>query len=126
LTWNIGGVAAGATQSCSISATIAGNSRTIPVSARLDANSPGSLDKLTAALLVPVNPAPKRISVTTSGAPTTHDSSHVVLTTNGSTALFQSQETQVVANNPNLGGRDIYRIGADGKATLESIDRNGH
>ena len=127
LTWNIGTLIGGSSMTCSVSATVAGGARTIPVSVRIDAATVGDdLSQLMDSLLVPVNPLPRQISLTTSGAPTTGDSMHVVLSGDGSVALFQSQEPHLVASNANSGGQDIYRIGSDGKAMLETMDSSGH
>jgi len=67
-------------------------------------------------------PHPRQVSSTVHGTPTTKDSTHVTLTSNGSSALFQSQESDLVANNLNSGGQDIFRVGDDGKAVLESVN----
>ena len=126
LAWKIGTLGGAASAACTISATVAGGSRFIPITARITASNLGAnLAQLMDALIVPVNPAPRRLSMRSDGAPTTRDSAHVVLTRDGSSAVFQSQET-LVAGNTNTGGQDIYRVGADGKPVLETLDGSGH
>ena len=58
-------------------------------------------------------------------APTAQDSSHIVLSGNGSIKLFQSQEATLVPGNKNTTGQDIYSVGADGLPVLEDIDESG-
>ena len=70
-------------------------------------------------------PHPRQVSSTVHGNPTTKDSTHVTLTSDGQSALFQSQENDLVASNSNVGGQDIYRVGADGVAVLESVNNVG-
>jgi len=70
-------------------------------------------------------PHPRQVSSTVHGTPTTKDSTRVTLTSDGTSALFQSQESDLVANNANTGGQDIFRVGADGKAVLESVNNLG-
>ena len=127
LTWTVGTVNASSSKVCTISATVAGASRTIPVTVRVDSSNPGSdLSQLMDAVMVSVNPKPQRISVTTTGAPTTKDSKHVALSGDGSVAVFQSQEPNLVTGNSNSNGQDIYRVGSDGKPVLETMDGAGH
>lgn len=127
LVWSIGALPRNSSLTCAVSATVATSTRTIPISASIDAAALGSdLDHLMDALIVPVNAKPKQISRTLSGAPTTKNSTHVALNGDGSVAVFQSQETDLVASNANTSGQDIYRVGADGKAVLENTDSAGH
>ena len=127
LTWSIPSIIAGGAQTCTISATVAGGPRTIPVSARISAPSLGSdIDQLMDALLVPVNPLPKQISKTITGAPTTGTSANVKLSSDGKTAVFASNDPNLIAGDANgPPGSDIYRVGADGKAVLETINSSG-
>jgi len=127
LTWTIATLIGGSSTDCNVTATVGGAARTIPVTVRIDATPLGSdLSQLMDSLLVPVNPMPRQISLTTNGVPTTKDSTHTVLSGNGSVAVFQSQDPHLVTGNANTNGQDIYRVGSDGKAVLESIDSAGH
>lgn len=127
LTWTIPTLVGGSSTTCTVSATVGGGPRTIPVSVRIDAPTFGdNLDELMDSVLVPVNPLPRRISVTTSGAPTTRDSTHTMLSGDGSVAVFQSQDPNLVTGNGNTNGQDVYRVGSDGKAVLENVDASGH
>ena len=69
--------------------------------------------------------APTLQSKTISGAPTTKDSTRTVLSGDGTVALFESQENNLVTNNTNTNGQDIYRVVA-GQTVLENIDSAGH
>lgn len=127
LVWTIGNLVGGSSSICTVTATVSGGPRTIPVSVRIDAPTFGDdLDQLMDSLLVPVNPLPRQISLTTSGAPTTRDSTHTVLSGDGSVAVFQSQDPNLITGNSNANGQDIYRVGSDGKAVLENVDGSGH
>jgi len=127
LVWTVGSLTGSSAQACNISALVAGGSRHFPVTAKITASNLGpDVTQLMDALIVAVNPVPRRISVRADGAPTARDSSHVVLSRDGATAVFQSQETHLVASNANSTGQDIYRVGADGKPVLETLDNAGH
>ena len=127
LTWTIGNLVGGSSTICTVSATVGGGARTIPVSVRLDSPALGDdLDQLMDSVLVPVNPLPKQISLTTSGAPTTRDSTHAMLSGDGSVAVFQSLDPNLVAGDTNTNGQNVYRVGSDGKAVLENTDGGGH
>ena len=60
------------------------------------------------------------------GAATTKDSGHAALSRDGSVRVFQSQQTDLGADHGNVGGQDVYSVGSDGSAVLESIDSAGH
>jgi uncharacterized repeat protein (TIGR01451 family) len=126
LIWSIGALPRNSSQTCTVSATVVTSTQAIALSARIDASVLGSnLDHLTDALVIPVSAKPRQISATASGAPTTKDSTHVTLNGDGSVAVFQSQETDLVAGNANTSGQDIYRVGSDGNAVLETLGSTG-
>lgn len=65
-------------------------------------------------------------SESTNGAPTSKDSTQIVLSYDGSVKVFQSQQTDLTSNKANAGGQDIYSVKANGAPVLESIDANGN
>ena len=70
-------------------------------------------------------PAPVVISKTISGAPTTKNSTHTALSANGSSQVFESQETDLVASNSQIAnGQDIYRV-VNGVTVLENKNTSG-
>jgi len=70
-------------------------------------------------------PAPVVISKTISGAPTTKNSTHTALSANGSSQVFESQETDLVASNSQIAnGQDIYRV-VNGVTVLENKSSSG-
>ncbi len=126
LTWTVGTLPRATTLTCTVTATVAAPSSAIAVSASIDASALGDdLSQLMDALVFPVTRNPKQISTSASGAPTTKNSTHVALSGNGAIAVFQSQETTLVSANPNTNGQDVYRVGSDGKAVLETLDGSG-
>jgi Leucine-rich repeat (LRR) protein len=66
------------------------------------------------------------IAQSTNGAPTSKDSTRIVLSRDGAIKVFQSLQTDLTANTANAGGQDIYSVGADGKPVLESVDSAGN
>jgi uncharacterized repeat protein (TIGR01451 family) len=127
LVWSIGNLSHNSSMTCNVGATVTTSAHVIAVSASIDAPVLGSdMDHLLDALLVPVNFKPTLISRTVSGAATTKNSTHVALNGDGSVAVFQSQETGLITGNTDVAGQDIYRVGADGKAVLETMDSAGH
>ncbi len=73
-----------------------------------------------------VLPPPKILSKTVSGEPTTKNSTHAALSSNGSAVVFESQETDLVATNHQIAnGRDIYRV-VNGQTVLEDKDASGN
>ena len=127
LVWSIGTLLRSSSLTCTVNATVAKVSSAIPISADIDAPVLGpDRSQLMDALVAPVHSNPKQISTTITGNPTTKDSTHIKLNGNGSVAVFQSQETDLVGSNANTNGQDIYRVGSDGKAALETLDSTGH
>lgn len=127
LTWNIGNLAHGATKSCKIAGVIASASTAIPVSANVGpTQNDTSLANNTNNLVLQTYQPPVAQSTTVSGAPTTENSAHVALNKNGSIVVFESQDPNLVQNNSNSNGQDIYSVGANGHAVLETIDSAGH
>ncbi len=127
LLWTIGNLAHGTSKVCTVTATVAASGGAIPVSVDITAAAlSNNLSQLTDALVFPVDSTPKQISKTVSGAATTKPSTHVALSRDGTVAVFQSQQGDLVAVNTNTNGQDIYRVGSDGKAVLETLDGAGH
>ena len=127
LVWTIGNLAHGASKACTVTASVAATTGAIPVSANITAAALGAdLSQLMDAVVFPVDSSPRQISRTVSGAATTKPSTHVALNRDGTVAVFQSQESDLVTVNVNTSGQDIYRVGADGKPVLETLDANGH
>ena len=62
----------------------------------------------------------------TNGAPTTKDSTQIVLSHDGKLKVFQSQQTDLTSDKANTGGQDIYSVSANGAPVLESVDAAGH
>src|SRR6185369_11614163 len=91
--WTIDTLAGNSSQVCSIRATVAGQPRTLTVSALLSADNPASLDQLADALLVAVSARPKQVSVIAGGTATAANSTHIVLNDSASRSVFQSRET---------------------------------
>jgi len=57
------------------------------------------------------------------GTPTTKNSTHLVLSHDGSAALFESQESDLVDGNQNTAGQDIYRV-VNGTTQVENRGEN--
>jgi uncharacterized repeat protein (TIGR01451 family) len=127
LVWQIGTLLRNSSATCTVRATVATATSAIAISADIDAAAPGTdLDHLMDALVVPVHSVPKQVSNSITGAPTTRNSTRVKLNGDGSVAVFQSQENHLVGSNINSNGQDIYRVGSDGKTTMETMDAAGH
>jgi Leucine-rich repeat (LRR) protein/Tol biopolymer transport system component len=62
----------------------------------------------------------------TNGAPTSKDSTQIVLSRDGKIKVFQSLQTDLTSNVANAGGQDIYSVSADGSPVLESLDSSGN
>ena len=70
-------------------------------------------------------PAPVVLSKTISGEPTTKNSTHTALSSNGSVQVFESQETDLVTGNSQIAnGQDIYRV-VNGATVLENKNTSG-
>jgi uncharacterized repeat protein (TIGR01451 family) len=127
LVWSIGSLLRSSSMTCTVRATVATATKPIAISADIDAAALGvNLDQLMDALVVPVHANPKQLSASISGNPTTQNSTHMKLNGDGSVAVFQSQQTDIVGGNVNANGQDIYRVGSNGQATLETVDSSGH
>ena len=128
LVWSIGTLLHNSSMTCTVRATVATATKAIPVSAGIDAPVLGTnLDQLMDALVVPVRANPKQLSTSITGNATTRNSTRMKLNGDGSVAVFQSQETDIVAgNNSNANGQDIYRVASDGRITMETLDSAGH
>ena len=66
------------------------------------------------------------VNQSNNGAPTTQDSTQIVLSQDGKIRVFQSLQTNLTADSGNAGGQDVYSTTADGDPVLESIDSSGH
>ncbi len=127
LVWSIGSLLRNSSTTCTVRATVATANKPIPVSADIDAPVLGvNLDQLMDALVVPVRAFPKQLSTSITGNPTTKNSTHMKLSRDGSVAVFQSQEANIVGSNTNTSGQDVYRVAGDGHVTMETIDAAGH
>lgn len=125
--WNIGNLAAGQSVSCTLSGSVIATSAVTAtasvVSQLQDTNLANNADTLVVQAFEP----PVTESKTVSGAPTTGNSTHVALSgdSNNLMAVFESTDPNLITNNTNTTGQDIYSVKSSGAPVLETIGAGG-
>jgi len=120
-TWNVANLVKGTPQNCAITGNVVSAATPIAISANVTgAQTDPALGNNTASLVLQTYAPPDALV----GVPTTKNSTNAVLSGNGKSALFESRQTDLVGNNTNPNGQDIFRV-ASGHIVRESIDATG-
>jgi Domain of unknown function DUF11/WD40-like Beta Propeller Repeat len=126
--WNVGNINASQSQRCTLTAKVNSTvASPINISASVTVAGDSNTGNNAAALTLPIAQPPKAtISKTASGQSLSKPSTNIVLSGDGTTALFESQQTDLTSRVGNTGGQDIYSVGASGQPVLESVDSQGN
>ncbi len=120
-TWNVANLVNGQPQNCTITGNIASVATPIAISAGVSgAQTDPNLGNNTANVVLQTYAPPNALI----NVPTTKNSTNAVLSGNGKSALFESRQTDLVGNNTNPNGQDIFRV-ASGHIVRESFDATG-
>ncbi len=119
--WNVANLVKGTPQNCTITGNVASVAAPIAISASVTgAQSDPNLSNNTANLVLQTYAPPAALIE----VPTTKNSTNTALSVDGKTAVFESQQTDLVGNNINPNGQDIFRV-VNGQIIRENIDSAG-
>jgi hypothetical protein len=119
--WNVANLVKGQPQNCTITGNVASVASAIAISAGVSGaqTDPNLGNNMANAVLQTYAPPDALIDV-----PTTKNSTNAVLSADGKAAVFESRQTDLVGNNTNPNGQDIFRV-ANGQIVRENIDAAG-
>jgi hypothetical protein len=119
--WNVANLVKGQPQNCTITGNVASVATAIAISAGVSgAQTDPVLDNNMASLVLQTYAPPRALI----SVPTTKNSTNAVLSSNGNAAVFESRQTDLVGNNTNPNGQDIFSV-ANGQIRRENIDATG-
>ena len=119
--WNVANLVKGQPQSCTITGNIASVATPIAISAGVSgAQTDPTLGNNMASIVLQTYAPPDALI----DVPTTKNSTDAVLSANGKAAVFESRQTDLVGNNTNPNGQDIFRV-ANGQIVRENVDATG-
>jgi hypothetical protein len=119
--WNVANLVKGTPQNCTITGNVVSVAAPIAISASVTGTQTDpALGNNTASLVLQTYDPPDALI----GVPTTKNSTNTALSGNGKSALFESRQTDLVGDNTNPNGQDIFRV-ASGHIVRENIDATG-
>jgi hypothetical protein len=119
--WSVANLVKGTPQNCTITGNVASVAAPIAISASVSgAQTDPALSNNTASLVLQTYAPPDALI----DVPTTKNSTNTALSGNGKSALFESRQTDLVGNNINPNGQDIFRV-ASGHIVRENFDATG-
>ena len=119
--WNVSNLVKGQPQNCTITGNVVSVAAPIAISATVaGAQTDQALGNNSASLVLQTYALPDALI----DVPTTKNSTNTALSGNGKSAVFESRQTDLVGNNTNPNGQDIFRV-VNGQIVRENIDATG-
>ncbi len=120
--WNVANLVKGQPQNCTITGNVASVASAIAISAGVSgAQTDPDLGNNMASLVLQTYAPPHALV----DVPTTKNSTNAALSSDGKAAVFESRQTDLVGNNTNPNGQDIFRVVNGGPIIRENIDAGG-
>ncbi|HET7065535.1 MAG TPA: hypothetical protein VFI49_14780 [Rudaea sp.] len=120
--WNVANLVKGQPQNCTITGNVASVATPIAITAGVSgAQTDPELGNNTANVVLQTYAPPDALI----DVPTTKNSTNTALSSDGKAAVFESRQTDLVGNNTNPNGQDIFRVVKGGQIVRENIDASG-